>query len=117
MSGLTKSFVHAARGLGYALVHERNFRVHTTAAVVVVGLAWWWQVNYRDWAILIMTIVTVLTLELMNTAVEKLLDSVHPRLHRTVGVVKDVLAGAVLLAALAAIAIGGLIFIPYFLES
>lgn len=116
MSRLTKSFVHAARGLGYTFAHEGNFRVHTAAALVVTLLGAFVRVSAREWAVLLVVMVLVMTLELVNTAVEKLLDSVHPRLHATVGLAKDILAGAVLLAAAVAVIVGGLIFIPYFLE-
>lgn len=116
MSRLSKSFVHAARGLGYTFAHEGNFRVHTAAALVVLILGAWVRVSAREWATLILVMVLVMALELVNTAVEKILDSVHPRLRATVGLAKDILAGAVLLAAAAAVLVGGLIFIPYFLE-
>lgn len=116
MSRLTKSFVHAARGLGYTFAHEGNFRVHTAAALVVMALGAYLRVSALQWTALIVVMGMVMTLELVNTAVEKLLDSVHPRLHATVGLAKDILAGAVLLAAAAAVVVGGLIFIPYFLE-
>lgn len=116
MSRLTKSFVHAARGLGYTFAHEGNFRVHTAAALVVMALGACLRVSALQWTALIVVMGMVMTLELVNTAVEKLLDSVHPRLHATVGLAKDILAGAVLLAAAAAVVVGGLIFIPYFLE-
>ena len=116
MTRLTKSFGHAAHGLGYTFVHENNFRVHTGAAMLVIFLGVFLKVSVRDWAVLVLVMALVLTLELINTAVEKLLDSVHPRLHATVGLVKDVMAGAVLLAAGAAVLVGGLVFIPYFLE-
>lgn len=116
MTRLTKSFGHAARGLGHTFAHESNFRVHTGAALLVIFLAVFLKVSVRDWAVLVLVMALVLTLELTNTAVEKLLDSVHPRLHATVGLVKDIMAGAVLMGAAAAVLVGSLIFIPYFLE-
>lgn len=111
-----KSFGHAIKGLWYTFAHENNFRVHVAATLLAIGLGGWFEISVSEWLVLIVTVTLVLVLELINTAVEKLLDSVHPRLHATVGLVKDILAGAVLVSAIMAVIVGGLIFIPYLLE-
>lgn len=64
-------------------------------------------------ALILLSIVLVLTLELANTALERVMDILKPRIHPYARVIKDVMAGSVLLASLAALAIGIAIFLPY----
>lgn len=116
MKRFIKSAGNAIRGLRHALTHETNFRIHVAFALIAVGLAFLITISVSQWLALLGVISLVLVLELINTAIEKLLDGVHPRLHTTVGLIKDVMAGAVLVAALTAVLVGSLIFIPRLLE-
>jgi len=102
----------AIAGLGHALAHEVNLQFELAAAVVVIGLGLWVQLSTVEWAILILTILAVMSLELINTAFEHLADLSRPRLDPLVKVAKDVSAGAVLLASLGAVAVGVLVFAP-----
>ena len=107
---------HAWRGVQYTFRHEPNFRVQVYIAVCVCIGAGLLQVRTLEFIILILLILAVLVLELFNTAIEALSDVVKPRLHEQVGLVKDIAAGMVLIASLAAIVIGVTIFYPYLLE-
>lgn len=102
----------AIAGLGHALAHEVNLQFELAAAVAVVGLGLWLQLSPLEWAIIVLTILAVMSLELINTAFEHLADLSRPRLDPLVKVAKDVSAGAVLLASLGAIVVGVLVFAP-----
>lgn len=111
---VVKSFVHASHGIKRTLLTERNFWIHILAAAVVFSLAALCKVSAVEWILLILVVSLVLVLELVNTAIEFLLDLLKPRLNHHVLLVKDATAGAVLVAAVAALAVGAIIFIPHF---
>ncbi len=105
------SFADAARGIR-ALLLEPNARVQAFAALVVVALGVWLGVGRRDWALLVLAIGLVLSGEAANTALEALADRVAPDRHPLVAKAKDVAAGAVLIAAVAAALMGLLVLGP-----
>lgn len=113
LSRLLKSFRHAFHGLRYAWRSEQNFRIQTLVGVVVLAAAFYLRISFMGLIALAMMIIIVLVLELLNTFFEKLVDLLSPRLHHAVGVLKDVLAAAVLVASLGALIVGLLIFWPY----
>jgi undecaprenol kinase len=113
---LRRSFRYALAGLRYAWRHEQNFRVHIVAALVVVVLILILQPALRDTLLLILLIAFVLTLELVNTALEKVTDLLQPRIHHYAEVMKDLLAAAVFISSLTALIIGIVIFWPYFIR-
>ncbi len=102
---VAQSFVHAGHGIWLVLRHERNFQIHSVAVVVVVALAWWLQCTPVEWAILLLTMGFVMVTELVNTALEYVIDLLHPEYHPMAGAVKDIAAGAVLWAALVAVGV------------
>ena len=71
---LPASFRYAAQGLGYAFLTQRNFRIHVVTGLVVFGLATWLQLDLIRLAVLVLTVAAVLVLELLNTAVEAVVD-------------------------------------------
>lgn len=105
---------HAWRGIRYAYAHEPNFRLQLYIAAIVMLSATVLGVTNYELIVLLLLIVSVLTLELFNTAIEALADVVKPRLHEQVRLVKDIAAGMVYLASIASVIIGGMIFYPYF---
>lgn len=111
MSRFLRSLSHALKGFRWVL-SERHFRFHLLATVVVVLSAALLPLNSYDWLWLVLAIALVLIAELINTAIEKLLDRIHPEQHREIGRVKDMSASAVLLAALFSLLVAGLILIP-----
>lgn len=113
MKQLVRSFYHALRGIGYTLRYERNFLVECSVGGVVVFLMLLLPLSNIERAILIFAIAFVLVLELTNTALERVIDILKPRVHPYARIVKDVMAGAVLLSATFALMIGLLIFFPY----
>lgn len=106
------AFGHAFRGWWYVLNTQHNAWVHTTVAVIVFILGLWLKLPARDWAVLVLAIAMVFMAEFLNTAIEAVVDLASPVHHPLAKVGKDVGAGAVLVAALAAVLIGLLILGP-----
>jgi diacylglycerol kinase (ATP) len=106
------AFGHAFRGWGHVLKTQQNAWVHSLIASIVIALGLWLGLTPGDWAILVLTIAIVFTAEFINTAIEAVVDLASPVHHPLAKVGKDVGAGAVLVAALAAIVIGLLILGP-----
>ncbi len=106
------SFKYASDGIKAAVKYEPNFRIHLFVAYFVLLAAILLQVSVAEWSILIFTITFVLVTELINTAIEKLVDLVMPDYHEKAKIAKDVCAAAVLITAFAAIFIGVSIFLP-----
>lgn len=111
-TSLWKSFGYALAGLKHAVGTQRNLRIHLAIALCVVGLGIYLELDFRDWAILAITIGAVITGELINTVVETVVDLASPEYHDLAKIAKDVAAGTVLVMALTAIAVGLLILGP-----
>lgn len=114
---LLRSFRHALQGVDYSVRHERNFQFELFASVIVMAVAWWVGIHRAEWIIVFFLIFWVLSAELMNTAVERIINVLKPTLHPYARVIKDVMAAAVLMSALAAAVIGLTIFLPYLLQA
>lgn len=106
------SFKYAFRGIRTAW-EGPAFRIMVFAATAVVALIAYLEVSRREAVVLLFAVGFVLTLEVLNTIIEHLLDMFKPRLHHYVRVIKDMMAGAVLIASITALVIGILIFYPY----
>ena len=106
------AFGHAFRGWGHVLQTQQNAWIHSLVAAIVIALGAWLELGPGDWAILVLTIAMVFTAEFINTAIEAVVDLASPVQHPLAKVGKDVGAGAVLVAALAAIVVGLLILGP-----
>jgi diacylglycerol kinase (ATP) len=106
------SFGHAFRGWWYVVRTQRNAWIHVVIAALVFALSFWLRLKTLDWAILILTTAMVFAAEFLNTALEAVVDLASPQKHPLAKIGKDVGAGAVLIAALAAVLIGLLILGP-----
>lgn len=111
-----QSFKCAFDGLRYAVATQRNFRFHLVAAILVSAAAYFLKVSTTAWAVLILTINNVLVVELINTAIEVMVDLVSPEYHPLAKKVKDLAAGAVLLVAIASIVVGLVVLGPPLLQ-
>ena len=113
MIRLLNSFKYAFKGLFFYLFSGKNVTIHLFATVMVVVLGRWLGITKNEWLILLLLMAIVHIAEAFNTAIEHVVDLASPQQHPLAGKAKDIAAGAVLMAALAA-AIGGLIiFLPY----
>ena len=107
-----KSFGHAARGIGVAFKTQHNIRIHA-AAVIIVGTAGiFFKLSLLEWGLVVMAVGLVLVSEMMNTAIEALVDLVSPSYHEKAGLIKDIAAGAVMIAAVISVIIGLVVFVP-----
>lgn len=111
MRGFWKGFVYAWRGIA-AGASGRNFRVMLAVTAAVIPVGFYLGMSPQEWALVSLATGLVLGLELVNTAGEKLVDILSPGHDPRYGKIKDILAGAVLLASVAAAAVGVLIFWP-----
>lgn len=107
-----KSFVYAGRGIGILLSTQVNARIHAVATVLVLFGGIWLHISASDWALIVLAVVAVWVAEGLNTAVEFLVDLVSPEFQPLAGRIKDVAAGAVLIAAIGAVLVGLLVFGP-----
>ena len=107
-----RSFGHAARGLAVGFRTQRNLRVHAVATATVVALGLWHRVERWEWCALLLACGLVVAAELANTAIEWLADRVSREREDAIRDVKDVAAGAVLAASIAAAVVGLIIFLP-----
>ena len=105
-------FRFAGEGLRYSFQTQPHFRFHTAAAIGVVALGAWLALPLSAWVVLCLTIGGVLVTELLNTAVETLVDLVSPEDHLLAKHAKDLAAAAVLIAAMASVVVGILVLGP-----
>lgn len=109
---LRRSFRYALRGFRYALQAERNVRIHSCAAMLVLLLSAWLRLTDIEWLLIIMAIALVFIAEMFNTVVELMIDLITTEQSPLARRAKDIAAGAVLVAALTAAAIGCAVFGP-----
>jgi len=103
----------AGFGLKSAFREERNFRIQFIIGILVIFFMIILGLNAIEKSILLLMILVVLSLELINSQIEKFLDLIQPEHHPRVKIIKDFSAGAVLLSVVGSVAIGILIFWPY----
>jgi len=110
---LLTSFRYAGEGVRYAFTTQRNFRIHVIIGTIALSLGGWLQISGVKMAVIGITIAFVLALELLNTALESVVDlTVQQTYHELAKVAKDCAAGAVLIGALAALFVAGIILLP-----
>lgn len=109
---LSQSFRVAWSGLREATVTQRNMRIHLLTGGAVVTTAAVLGIDLREWALLIFCIGAVIAVELINTAIESLVDLASPDEHDLARRAKDLAAAAVLVTSLMAVLIGTLILLP-----
>lgn len=93
---------------------QHNAWLHAVATTMVCAASMVFQISRIEWCLIALSIVTVWTAEAFNTALECLTDLASPDHHPLAGKAKDVAAGAVLIAAIGAVVVGGIVFVPYF---
>lgn len=114
-TGRLKSVTFALQGAFKLITTEHSVMVQTSLAIIMIFSGFYFEINRYEWMIQTLAIGLVLGIEGLNTAVEKIADFIHPDYHERIGFIKDIAAGAVFFAALTAIAIGLMIYVPKFL--
>jgi diacylglycerol kinase (ATP) len=107
-----KSFSHAIRGIAFLFNSQLNARIELTITGIVIVAGILFKISTSEWLTILLCIAMVLSLEGINTAIEIFADKLHPDFDKNIGNVKDVAAGAVLIASLVAAIIGFIIFVP-----
>jgi diacylglycerol kinase (ATP) len=115
IKGRLKSIGFAVKGAIKLITTEHSVMVQSSLAVLMIIAGFYFHISREEWIMQILAFGLVLSIESLNTAVEKMADFIHPEFHSKIGFIKDIAAGAVMFAAMAAIAVGLLIYVPKFL--
>ncbi|MEL4309169.1 diacylglycerol kinase [Joostella sp. CR20] len=107
-----KSIRYACRGAYLLLKTEASIQTQFVIAVLVTIAGFYFEISTTEWILQTLTIALIMSIEGMNTAIEKIADFIHPDHHYKIGFIKDIAAGAVCIAAFAAVIIGFIIYIP-----
>jgi diacylglycerol kinase (ATP) len=107
--------MYAWRGLKACFVSEEAFRLQLLAAAIMVPLALWLDISALEKAVLILPIALVLIVELLNTAVETVVDRIGLEFHELSAKAKDIASSAVLISLLTVLAVWGLVLLPHIL--
>ena len=113
---LWKSFSYALTGIKTALWTERNMRIHLIASIFVIGCSLYFSISKFEWLFVIVAIGGIFSLELINTAIERVVDMITDEYHPLAKQAKDLAAGAVFIYAVTAVVIGIFIFLPHVLR-
>jgi undecaprenol kinase len=103
---LLKSFRNAWRGLLLAIQTQRNMKIHVGAAIAIIVAGIYFSFSVTEWGLVILAIGLVMGLEVLNTSIEELVNFVSPEKRNEAKRIKDIAAGAVLVAAITAFVIG-----------
>lgn len=109
---MIRSFKYAFQGIAAAFKTQPNFRAELLAAVLVLAAGFWLQISSMEWLVVALNISVVLSLELINTAIESACDLFSKEYNPAIKFIKDTAAAAVLIAGIAAAVCGIIIFLP-----
>jgi len=112
-TGRLKSMVFALKGAYKLITTEHSVMVQFSIGIIISIAGFYFEITKTEWLLQTLAIGLVLSIEGINTAVEKIADFIHPEFHERIGFIKDIAAGAVFFAAMTAIAIGAIIYVPY----
>lgn len=107
-----ESFYYAWNGIKILIKEEHNARIHLFATFLAISLGIYFSLSSVEWICLVLTIGLVISLEAVNSAIENIADFISPEWHEQIKKIKDLSAGAVLIAAIAAFFVGLILFLP-----
>ena len=113
ITGRIRGGGYAIKGAWLLIKNEPSIQVQLCIAIAVTFAGFYFDITATEWLCQILAIGLVMAAEGLNTAMEKIADFMHPDFHNKIGEIKDVAAGAVFFAALTAIIVGVIIYIPY----
>jgi diacylglycerol kinase len=113
---LLKSFKFAFEGIHLAYKYNRNIRIHSIVAIFVIILSLILQISWFEFGLILMVILLVIAAEMINTAIEEMVDLITEEHRQQAKIAKDAAAGMVLVTAIGSVVIGVVIFLPYLLE-
>lgn len=112
----TETFKFALEGIRVSFINEKNIRFHFFFSVLVIVFAIIFNLTRTEWMFLLFAIAGMIVVEMINTAIERVVDLVTDQFHPLAGQAKDIAAGAVLIYAILSIIVGLIIFIPKILS-
>lgn len=112
ISGRIKSVTYAVKGFYLLITTEHSIMVQLTISALMCILGFYLKINAVEWMFQILAIGLVLTAESLNTAIEAICDYIQPNFDKKIGFIKDIAAGAVTFAALTAVVVGAIIYLP-----
>jgi diacylglycerol kinase len=112
MNRLLSSFKYGFAGIAHTFRTQANLRIHLGISIIVISAGFMLRISNIEWAIIVVTMMIVLSAELFNTSIENAMDRVSTEQHPLAKVAKDTAAGAVLVTAIGSVVIGVLIFGP-----
>jgi len=122
MSKVSNFIIGRLRGFGYALKGaiillktEPSIQVQAVIAIMMTALGFYLNISATEWMLQTFAIGLVMSIEGLNTTVEAIADFIHPDFHNKIGFIKDIAAGAVFIAAIVAVIVGCIIYVPYIL--
>jgi diacylglycerol kinase len=113
ISGLARAFFLAFRGILIAFKKERNVKIHFAAVLIVSIAGTYFKITMYEWISVILCFALVISLEMINTAIEILADKISSEPDELIGKAKDVAAGAVFIAAIFSVIVAAIIFRKY----
>jgi diacylglycerol kinase len=113
MQRFFRSLSYALNGLLQLIRHERNFQIHAVAFTGVLALGLFFGISSMEWVVIFLISALVMGLEAINTAIEHLCDLYSTEANMRIKKIKDLAAGAVLIAAVFAVCIAVVVFLPY----
>ena len=113
VKGRLKSVTYAFKGALKLITTEHSVMVQFSIGILLSIAGFYFNITASEWLFQTLAIGLVLSVEGLNTAVEKIADFIHPTYHERIGFIKDIAAGAVFFAAITAIVIGLIIYVPY----
>ncbi|MEO0059377.1 MAG: hypothetical protein RLZZ312_1024 [Bacteroidota bacterium] len=111
-TGRLKSFKYAIAGAYKLVTTEHSIMAQTGIGILMIIAGFYFGISKTEWLFQIFSIGLVLSIEGLNTAVEKVADFIHPNYHERIGFIKDIAAGAVFFAAVTAVIVGIVIYYP-----
>ncbi|WP_117884290.1 diacylglycerol kinase [Aureibaculum luteum] len=114
LKGRLRSLKFALRGAVLLITTEHSIMVQFSIAILITIFGFVMQISATEWMFQLLAIGMVLVAESLNTGIEKLSDFIHPDYHKRIGFIKDISAGAATFAAIIAVIIGLIIYIPKF---
>lgn len=115
-TNLLKSFGYAIEGVKLAYKYNRNIRIHTLIGIIALILCFVLNLSSFETGLILIVILLVISAEMINTAIEEMVDLIVQEHKEQARIAKDVSAGMVLVCSIGAVIIGALIFLPHILE-
>jgi diacylglycerol kinase (ATP) len=114
-TGRLKSVTYAFNGAIKLITTEHSVMVQFSIGILMTMAGFYFKITTTEWLFQTMAIGLIMSIEGLNTAVEKIADFIHPNYHERIGFIKDIAAGAVFFAGITSIIIGLIIYVPKFI--